>query len=127
MAMLRTQALVKVLSQANTGGVISTLLLNSEGVLMAYAGYAEREAKTTAALLSSVWGLNEQEGKGGLNDDRLRQVIIELEEGCVLITPVAGLLLCLCASKDVDAGMIRAKAHALTLHLEGPLLQIGNS
>lgn len=29
--------------------------------------------------LSSVWGLNEQEGKGGLNDDRLRQVIIELE------------------------------------------------
>lgn len=26
-------------------------LLNSEGVLMAYAGYAEREAKTTAALV----------------------------------------------------------------------------
>ncbi|XP_003741071.1 ragulator complex protein LAMTOR2 [Galendromus occidentalis] len=127
MAMLRSQALVKVLTQANTGGIQSTLLLNSDGVLLAYAGYGEHEAKTTAALVSSVWNLHEQEGKGGLHDDKVRQVIIELEEGCVLIMPVARLLLCLCARSNMDTGLIRAKAHALAMHLEGPLLKIGTS
>lgn len=96
-------------------------LLNADGVLLAYAGYGEHEAKTTAALVSyrniwfsdwiarcsvgigqfrrfilqkktwymetllfffkvsSVWSLHEQEGKGGLHEDKVRQVIIELE------------------------------------------------
>ncbi|XP_077867646.1 ragulator complex protein LAMTOR2-like [Saccoglossus kowalevskii] len=100
--MLKPKALTQVLSQANTGGVQSTLLLNGEGSLLAYSGYGDKDA-------------------------RVLQLLQYLQEGKVAITKVANLLLCIYAKQSVGFGMLKAKAKALADYLEEPLKQVAAS
>jgi len=122
--MLKPKALVEVLSQANTGGVISTMLLNQKGSLLAYAGSEDKDVKVTAAVASNIWAAYEKSGKLAFHNEGLQFMFLNCEEGTVAVTKVANALLCMYSHPDVGLGLIKTKAEALANFLEHPLLQV---
>ncbi|XP_005101597.1 ragulator complex protein LAMTOR2 [Aplysia californica] len=125
--MLKPRALSEVLSQANTGGVESTLLLNSEGSLLAFSGFGDKDASASGAIASNIWASFQRSGQISLDDSKLDCVLVECEQGKVAITKVANLLLCLCAKDGVNFGILKAKIAAMATYLEEPLSQVAAS
>ncbi|KAK9704634.1 hypothetical protein K7432_010078 [Basidiobolus ranarum] len=122
--MLKPKVVSQVLRQATTGGVEATLLLNSEGSLLAFAANSDREAKVYAAIASNVWSTYERCGKAIYENEELKLMLIECEEGKVAITTVSNMVLCLVGQGSIEFGLLRAKANALTKHLEEPLKRV---
>lgn len=122
--MLKPKVLSDVLSQANTGGVISTMLLNHEGSLLAYAGTdVYKDAKVTAAVASNIWSAYEKGGKMAFNNEGLEYMFMDCDEGKVTVTKISGILLCMYASTDVGFGILKLKMEKLGEFLKEPLLQ----
>eukprot|EP01136_Pigoraptor_vietnamica_P042371 Opistho-1_new@16460 len=122
--MLKPKVLTEVLRQANTNGVDSTVLLNHEGALLAFAGDSDKEARVTAAIAFNVWGAYERSGRQAFDNDQLDFVLVQCDDGKVAITKVAKLLLCIYAKQTVEFGLLKAKAEALVRYLEEPLKQV---
>ncbi|KAI1285727.1 Ragulator complex protein LAMTOR2-B [Halotydeus destructor] len=125
--MLRPKTLTNILSQANTGGVQCTLLLNKEGTLLAYSGYGDKDARMTAAIASSIWMSYEKYGSMAFNEDRLKSLTVDCEDGNLIVKQVSNVLLCMHAKKTVPLGALKAKVNTLTGYLEDPLNRIANA
>ncbi|XP_067945926.1 ragulator complex protein LAMTOR2-like [Watersipora subatra] len=124
--MLKPKVLTQVLNQANSGGVKSTLLLTTEGSLLACAGYDDQEMHV-AALAGNIWTSYTKNAEELLDNDPLGMVMIQCMDGKVAITKVADLLLCIYANKDVQLGLLRAKVTALREYLKDPLTQVATA
>jgi len=129
MTMVKPAALTQLLSNANTGGVLGSLLLNPEGSLLAFSGPADRDARVTASLASNVWA-----GYCPASPDRppdrtseqpsLRAVLLQCEEGRVCVAPCGPLLVCVYSDTSVGFGLLKAKTLALAQALATPLQRV---
>ncbi|XP_053200484.1 ragulator complex protein LAMTOR2-like [Panonychus citri] len=122
--MLKPKTLSSILGQANTGGVQCTLLLNREGSLLAYSGYGDTDARMTAAIASSIWISYEKYGKLAASEDDLNCLLLQCEDGNVIVKRVANVLLCMHAKSFVPLGTLKAKVTALSDHLDEPIRMI---
>lgn len=66
-------------------------LLNSDGALLAFSGFHNKDARVTSAIASNVW--NAYEKLGAFRDDSLQFLIINCENGKVIVTKVVNLLI----------------------------------
>ncbi|KAI9033731.1 mitogen-activated protein-binding protein-interacting protein [Phycomyces nitens] len=113
--MLKPKVIAQVLRQATRDGVKASLLMTSEGSLLAFAADNDRSAKIYAAIAANVWSTYKQHCSSDtfLKGDQtggLRFILMQCEEGNVFVTCISSMLLCLVGENSVDLGILKVKA-----------------
>ena len=121
--MLNPHDLTEILCQANTGGVLSTLLVNSHGSLVAFSGLGDTAVKVKAAVSNSIWSAYENGKHNAMHDDALNCLTMSCNNGIVAVRRVgtSGLLLCMFCQSSTTHGILKAKIDAMAEYLKGPL------
>lgn len=119
--MLDPEDLNTVLEQANTGGVLTTILVNQQGALVAVGGDGDKAAFVRGTVCSSI--ISSYEQKKSTFDTVLKSMVISCEKGFVAIEKISknGLILCMLAEKHVCLGLLIAKIKAVVNYLHEPL------
>lgn len=81
-------------------------LMTNEGSLLAFAAEHGRSAKTIAAIAANIWSTYKQQSE---QNNNLRNIIVECEEGVVYVTNIGAMLLCLAGNTSVELGLLKAK------------------
>ena len=95
--------------QANTDGVESTFLFKQDGTLLAHASAPQtnREPRVMSAIASNIWAIYDKSGRASLNEDSLEMLMLDCEEGRLVLVPVNMVLLAVLGSRSVGPGMLR--------------------
>lgn len=118
-AMLHPKVLPDVLGEACGPGVKCITLINRAGLQLGSAGDAQ-SAATISAIASSLWQSHEGSDEAGA----LGCLMVECEEGRLVVKAVGGYVLACCADPSVGFGLLKAKMEALHTHLQPSLSQI---
>ena len=89
-----------------------------------FAGRSEKKEHVTAAIAANIWMSYEKNSRVAIDDKSLELIVLNCEDGRVLIKKVASLLLCIYAQSSVGLGLLKAKSEVLAGYLETPLTQI---
>lgn len=121
--MLNPKDLTEILGQANSTGVMCTLLINQHGSLVAFVGNGDVAAKVKGTVCSSIWSGYEHKKPANGSEILLSRMIISCANGNVVVEKAGqnGLLLCMFAELHVSLGLLSAKAKAIIEFLEEPL------
>eukprot|EP01132_Coremiostelium_polycephalum_P002389 gene2389-2954_t len=121
--MLRSKVLPQVLQQAiNNNDVKGVLLMKDDGSLIACSemtGSDHNVSKIVSAITSNIWTSYNK------NTD-LQYQLIDNEEGKLVVTKCASLLLCIYADSTSEFGLLKTKTQKLREYLEGPLSKVSS-
>uniref|UniRef100_A0A915LYG5 TFIIS-type domain-containing protein n=1 Tax=Meloidogyne javanica TaxID=6303 RepID=A0A915LYG5_MELJA len=116
-----TRALDAFLGEVVGGGVAGIVLFNKDGLTVSRALDNSRVGGNVySALLANIWETFERHGVR----DELKEVVIGCENGTVVLTRVASMLLAVLGTEDAPLGVLLVKLHALVDQLKTPLSAI---
>jgi len=115
--MLKPKVLPQVLNQASGENVKGTLLLNLEGSLVG-SSTDSNNSSTVSAIVANIWASYEKASPD------LNLMMIECEQGKVVVSRVHKFLLAVYGDKGAEFGMLKAKVSALSTYLQEPLSRV---
>mmetsp|Transcript_21324 Transcript_21324/g.53783 ORF Transcript_21324/g.53783 Transcript_21324/m.53783 type:complete len:120 (+) Transcript_21324:120-479(+) len=118
--MLQLKVIPQVLSQVNSDGVLGSILLNSDGELLACSAGDPQRAKLIAAIVANVWTSFDTPSEG------LDTLIIDNKEGRLALMQIGQLLLCVYGDNTVPFGMLKAKTRSLHGYLSEELAEMAS-
>eukprot|EP00762_Andalucia_godoyi_P000105 ANDGO_02459.mRNA.1 Ragulator complex protein LAMTOR2 homolog len=121
--MLKAKNVSTFLEQSNTDGVSASMLMTSDGSLLASAGDAKRIA-VVGAIAANMWTAQKSVSASAFKNDELRLLIAQCENAVVGVVPVNSLLLCVVAEASIPLGLFRAKAESLRDYMAGALSEL---
>mmetsp|Transcript_22104 Transcript_22104/g.31278 ORF Transcript_22104/g.31278 Transcript_22104/m.31278 type:complete len:117 (+) Transcript_22104:60-410(+) len=101
-----------MLAQANTDGVLSTLLLQKDGALLSVTGENKAE-DMIGALVTNLWKAYSEGPATCLGADQLYFSIVACEEGTLAVAEISRFLLCMYGDGNVSPGMLKIKMDAM--------------
>jgi hypothetical protein len=131
--MIRGKTLPKLLQQALTSGVTSTMcvslflplwlfahswplsLFDAQGSMLAFAGEDINTNQMVAAIVANLWSSFESKEPG------LETLLMDFEKGRVVATRTSQFVLCVVGTMQAPLGMLKSKAIALAEYLQGPM------
>lgn len=121
MSVLLAKALPDLLQEAVVPGVSVVTLVNRSGLLLGSAGDASR-APAVGAIVSNLWQCHEKcEGAGGLGC-----LLVECEEGRLVVQAVGNFVLACCSDASVPFGMLKDQTTALYDVLQPQISQLAS-
>eukprot|EP00299_Pterocystis_sp_00344_P008909 c356_g1_i1.p1 GENE.c356_g1_i1~~c356_g1_i1.p1 ORF type:complete len:128 (-),score=23.69 c356_g1_i1:36-419(-) len=117
--MLKAKQVGVVLSQVQSPGIISVMLLTQEGALLG-SSTTNLSNAAIAAIAANIF-VNYSKHKSLLGAVMLGSIIIRCDHGLVAVGSAGHLLVCVSADQSVPLGVLKKKLDVLKDGLEEPL------